>query len=90
MSIKSPQHPDTHLPICLSAGRISARQVCGCGDWPQQFDDLRHTAGVMRTRTYLILWTALAISVVLIVALSSCASEGEALPTPLDSTAVFF
>ena len=24
MGIKSIQHPDTHLPICLSAGRVSA------------------------------------------------------------------
>ncbi len=40
----------------------------------------------MRTRTYLILWIALAISVVLIVVLSSCSSDEEALPTSVDST----
>ncbi len=40
----------------------------------------------MRTRTYLILWIALAISVVLVVVLSSCSSDEEALPTSVDST----
>ena len=34
----------------------------------------------MRTRTYLIFWTALAISVVLVVALSGCSSSREINP----------
>jgi hypothetical protein len=40
------QHPDTHLPICLSAGRVSATLYIRSLD-----DSLSETSYVVRTRS---------------------------------------
>jgi len=46
MGMKSLQHPDTHLPICLSAGRVSATL------WIRSLGiSLSETSQLVRTRS---------------------------------------